>query len=109
MYTDTTFYAIMNVLGFKMNAEVAVSKGRVDATLELADKVYVMEFKHESCTPDADAEAKRKLFDKDLKEGMEQIKNRGYHKKYAGSGKTVFIAAFAFLGRDEIEMSSEIV
>jgi len=35
---------------------------------------------------------------------MNQIKNRGYAKKYEGSGKTVYQAAFAFLGRDNIEM-----
>jgi hypothetical protein len=35
---------------------------------------------------------------------MRQIADRGYAKKFAGSGKTVYQAAFAFLGRDDIEM-----
>ena len=40
---------------------------------------------------------------------MEQIKEKGYHKKYGGSRKTIYLAAFAFLGRDEIEMKLEAV
>ena len=33
----------------------------------------------------------------------------GYAKKYEGSGKKVHLAAFAFLGRDDIEMTVEIL
>ena len=107
-YYHSIFYAIMNVLGFKIDAEAATSKGRIDAALETDDKVYVFEFKFVSCPPDASSDEKRKLFDKSLKEGMDQINSRGYHKKYSGSGKTIFKAAFAFLGRDDIEMASEV-
>jgi len=42
-----------------------------------------------------------------LEEGMRQIKDRSYAKKHEGSGKTVYQAAFAFLGRDDIEMRVE--
>ena len=92
-----------------MEAEVSVSRCRVDAVLEFGDKAYVMEFKHESCPPDASPDEKRRLFDKTLDEAMGQIKDRGYHKKYSGSGKSVYLAAFAFLGRDDIEMRVESV
>ena len=98
----------MTLLGFDMEVEVSVSKGRVDAVLELEDKVYIMEFKHESCPPDASAGKKQELFEKALDEGMAQIKDRGYHKKYIGSGKAICQAAFAFLGRDDIEMRIEL-
>ena len=103
-YYHSIFYAIMNLLGFDIEAEASVSGGRVDAVLELGDKVYVVEFKYEHCARDASPEEKRKLFDKALDEGLEQIMNRGYAKKYEGSGKTVYQAAFAFLGRDDIEL-----
>ena len=46
---------------------------------------------------------KREFFDKALGEAMEQIKGRGYHKKFTGGGKTVYLAAFAFLGRDDLD------
>ena len=92
-----------------MEAEVSTSKGRIDAVLELEEKVYVMEFKYHDCEPDAAPEEKRKLFDKALEDGMAQIKEMGYADKFAGSGKEIRLAVFAFLGRDDIEMQSEIL
>ena len=103
-YYHSLFFALMNLLGFAIDAEVQMSMGRIDAVLDMKDKVYIFEFKYEDCAPDADAETKRKLFDKALKAGREQIIDRGYADKYAGSGKTVYQAAFAFLGRSDIEM-----
>jgi hypothetical protein len=103
-YYHSIFYAVMTVLGFDMDVEVSVSRGRVDAVLELDDKVYVMEFKYEKCEPDASVDKKRALFDKALDEAMTQIVDQGYSEKYKGSGKAIYHAAFAFLGKDNIEM-----
>ena len=104
-YYHSIFYAVMTVLGFDMEAEVAVSKGRIDAVLEMSDKVYIIEFKYKKST---DSDVKEKLIMKTLVDGMAQIKNRGYHEKYIGSGKTIYQATFAFLGRDEIYMKFEV-
>ena len=90
-----------------IEAEVPVSSGRVDAVLELGDKIYIMEFKYAECPTGASPEAKRGLFEKTLDDGMAQIKEKGYAKKYAASGKTAYQAALAFLGRDEIDMRVE--
>jgi len=101
-YYHSIFLAVMNVLGFDADAEVSVSGGRVDAVLELDDKVYIIEFKYAQCAPDASPEEKQALFGKTLDEGLKQIKDKGYASKYTGSSKTIYQAAFAFLGRDEI-------
>ena len=106
-YYHSIFYAVMRLLGFDLEAEVSVARGRIDAVLELNDKVYIIEFKYKQSPPEASAENKQKLFAAALAKGMAQIKDRGYPEKYAGSGKTVYLAAFAFLGRDEIEMCVE--
>ena len=106
-YYHSIFYTVMSMLGFDIEAEVSTSKGRIDAVLELADKVYVMEFKYIDCIPDASRETKRELFDEALKEGIKQIKGKGYADKFAGNGKMIYQAAFAFLGRDDIEMEVE--
>ena len=103
-YYHSIFYAIMNLLGFNVYAEVSTARGRIDAVLELAGKVYIMEFKYAHCTPDAAPEEKQKLFDQALEEGLKQIEGKGYADGYAGSGKEIIKAAFAFLGRDDIEM-----
>ena len=94
----------MKVLGFKIEAEVSVSKGRIDAVLELGDKVYIFEFKYKHCPPDADEDKKKEISDKALELGMKQINDRGYADQYTGSGKTIYKAAFVFLGRDNVEM-----
>ncbi|MCL2146839.1 MAG: ATP-binding protein [Synergistaceae bacterium] len=106
-YYHSIFYATMTVLGFDMDIEVSVSRGRVDAVLDLEDKVYVMEFKYKKCPPDANEEDKRKLFQEALDEAMAQINDRGYAERYKGSGKAIYRVAFAFIGRDEIEMKNE--
>ena len=103
-YYHSIFYAIMNLLGFEVSVEIATSMGRIDATLEHGDRVYIIEFKYKDCPQDADEETKRTLFDKALDEGEKQIKDMGYADKYSGSSKQVIQAAFAFLGRDDIEM-----
>ncbi|MCL2164083.1 MAG: ATP-binding protein [Oscillospiraceae bacterium] len=107
-YYHSIFYTFMTLLGFDMDVEVSVSKGRVDAILELDDKVYVMEFKYKKCPPGASEEERRKLFEKALDEAMGQINDRGYAEKFMGSGKVIYRAAFAFLGRDNIELSVDI-
>ena len=108
-YYHSIFFAVMSVLGFAIDAEVSVSKGRIDAVLELSDKVYVFEFKYEKCPPDADHELKRRVFDNALERGMRQINSRGYANRYSGCSKTVYLAVFAFLGRDDVEMLSSII
>ena len=103
-YYHSLFYTIMSLLGFDMDLEVPGSMGRIDAVIEVDDKVYVMEFKYKKCPPDADDDVKQKLFDKALDEAMGQINDREYAAKYQGSGKTVYKAAFAFLGRGDISL-----
>ena len=103
-YYHSIFYAVMTLLGFDIDAEVSSSRGRIDAVLELSDKIYIMEFKFIKCPKDASDAEKKKLFDAALSSAMEQINSRGYNDKYMNSRKTIYKTAFAFLGRDEIEM-----
>jgi len=105
-YYHSIFYAVMSVLGFDMDVEVSVAKGRVDAVLELEETVYIMEFKYKNCPPKASEIDKQALFAAALTEAMDQLNDRGYSAKYLGSGKTIYKVAFAFLGRDDIEMKA---
>ena len=105
-YYHSIFFSIMNVLGFDIDAEVSVSGGRIDAALELVNKAYIFEFKYQACPPEMVESEKKALSGKALEQGMKQIVDRGYANKYKGSGKTIYLAAFAFLGRDNIEMES---
>ncbi|MCL1817002.1 MAG: PD-(D/E)XK nuclease domain-containing protein [Clostridiales bacterium] len=75
--TISSFYAVMNVLGFDVEAEVSTAKGRVDAVLMLCDKIYVIEFKYIDCEPNITNGVKKELFAKALQEGLRQIEERG--------------------------------
>jgi len=108
-YYHSIFYAIMNVVGLDIQAEVSVSNGSIDAVAEFEDRVYVMEFKYEDCPPEADDGQKQKLFEKTLDLAMEQIDEKGYIDRYLGSGKAIYKVGFAFLGRDEIELRAILV
>ena len=113
-YYHSIFYAFLSLLGFDTSVEVSVAGGRIDAVLELVNTVYIMELKYEDGSTllsggGAAEDKKRKLFDKALYEGMKQIESKGYANKYTGSGKVIYKAVFAFLGRDEIEMRVEVL
>ncbi|MCL1914136.1 MAG: ATP-binding protein [Eubacteriaceae bacterium] len=108
-YYHSVFYAALNVLGFDIQAEVATSRGRVDAILELGEKVYIFEFKYEDCPAGASEEEKTKAYTPSLDKAMDQIKAKGYYEKFIGRGKEIYLAAFAFLGRDSIYMKAEVL
>ena len=105
--THSIFYAVMTILGFDMDVEVSVSKGRIDAVLELDDLVYVFEFKYCKCPSNTGEGDRQALAKAALDEAIAQINSRGYSAKYKGSGKAIYQAAYAFLGRDAIEMRVE--
>ena len=107
-YYHSIFYVFMTLLGFDMGVEVSVSKGRVDAILELEGKAYVMEFKYENCPRGMSAEKKQKLVETALDKAMAQIVDRGYSDKFKGSNKAVYQAAFVFLGGGDIDMRVDI-
>ena len=106
-YYHSIFFAVITLLGFDIDAEVSTSRGRIDAVLELDDKVYIIEFKYAECPINTSEETKRAIVNKTLADGIEQINKKGYANKYQAGGKTIIKAAFVFLGRDEIEMTIE--
>ena len=69
--------------------------------------VGLQDFKYKKCADNATPEEKRKLLEKALDEGMEQINDRGYANKYIGSGKTVHKIALAIVGSENIDMRIE--
>jgi hypothetical protein len=86
----------LNLLGFKVDAEVPTDKGRLDAVWAWGDRVVIAEVKYSAEeTPDA-------LIEK----AFAQIRARRYHERYAGEGKRITLLAVAFAGK-EIACSME--
>jgi len=78
-YYASVVYAYLASLGFRLVAEDTTNKGRVDLAILLEDKVYVIEFK-----VDQPGRA------------LEQIKARGYHEKYLGRDREVYLVGISF-------------
>ncbi len=79
-YYASVVYAYLASLGFQIIAEDTTSKGRVDMTIILPDKVYVIEFKVNTEPGSA----------------LKQIKQKGYYEKYLSNTKKVFLVGIGF-------------
>ena len=78
-YYASVAYAYLASLGIPLTAEDVTNKGRIDLTIKLPDKVYIIEFK-------VDQPGK----------ALEQIKAKNYHEKYQAPGRTVYIVGISF-------------
>lgn len=78
-YYHSIFYLLLKLLGFAILAEPHTSQGRIDALLELPDKIYILEFKLSSAQV-----------------ALDQIKQRGYDQPYRASGKKIILVGIAF-------------
>jgi len=72
-YYQTIFYLVFKLMGLRIDAEVKTSVGRIDAVVELVDRLYLFEFK----------------LNKDATVALDQIDAKKYHEKYAAHGKII--------------------
>ena len=78
-YYHSIVYLILKLLGFSILAEPMTSQGRIDALLELPDKIYIFEFKMSTAQI-----------------ALDQIEARGYDEPYRASGKPIILLGSAF-------------
>ena len=78
-YYHSIVYLVLKLLGFSILAEPLTSQGRIDALLELPDKIYILEFKMSSAQI-----------------ALDQIRARGYVQPYRASGKPLVLLGIAF-------------
>ena len=78
-YYSSVVYAYLASLGIPMIAEDVTNKGRVDLSIHLSDKIYIIEFK-------VDQRGK----------ALEQILNKGYHEKYLNNAKEIYLIGINF-------------
>ncbi len=77
-YYASVLYAYLVSLGIQIIAEDVSNIGRVDLTLFIADKIYIIEFKVGS------------------NEALNQIKEKKYYKKYLNENKEIYLVGIAF-------------
>lgn len=79
-FYHAVIYLIFNLLGVKMNAEVAVRNGRIDADVITNEDVYLFEFKKDNKPLTA----------------IKQMQNNKYYEKYMLLGKKVHLIGASF-------------
>jgi len=77
---QTIFYIIFTLLGLRIQAEVVTNKGRIDIVIELADSIYLFEFKLNGTKEQA----------------LDQIKSNDYVQKYQGTTKQIILVGVEF-------------
>ncbi|WP_056928545.1 ATP-binding protein, partial [Candidatus Symbiothrix dinenymphae] len=82
----------LNMLGFKVDAEVNTDKGRIDAVWTWQERVVVAEIKY--------ANARTTTTDALLDEALAQIHARRYYERYAGENKRIALLGVAFAGKE---------
>ena len=70
---------------YRMRAEVRIHTGRIDAVLETADRIFVIETK----------------FDSPAQEAMRQIEENGYADAFKNEGKPVTKVGICFKVKEE--------
>ena len=84
-YYASVVYAYIASLGLKLIPEDVSNNGRVDMTVFADHNVYVMEFK----------------VDSEPEKALEQIKEKGYHEKYLGSGRDIYLVGIEFSSEEK--------
>jgi Holliday junction resolvase-like predicted endonuclease len=77
-YYASVVYAYLASLGVKIIAEDVTNKGRIDITLFIKDKIYIIEFKVGS------------------EDALKQIKSKNYHQKYLNQNKEIYLVGINF-------------
>ena len=79
-YYHCLFYTAFSALGFETIAEESTRRGDIDLTVIADSAIYIFEFK----------------MIKSANSAMQQIKNKGYYKKYLNSEKAIFLLGIEF-------------
>jgi hypothetical protein len=77
-YYASVVYAYLASLGLEIIAEDVTNKGRIDITLLIKDKIYIIEFKVGK------------------EDALTQIKDKNYHQKYLTKNKQIYLVGINF-------------
>ncbi|GAP72850.1 hypothetical protein SAMD00024442_47_2 [Candidatus Symbiothrix dinenymphae] len=80
----------LNMLGFKVDAEMCTDKGRIDAVWTWQERIVIAEIKY----------AAEGATDKLIDEALAQIRKVRYYERYAGENKRIALLAVAFAGKE---------
>lgn len=79
-YYQTIFYLTFTLIGLRIAAEVKTDAGRIDAVVELKDRIYLFEFK----------------LNQDAEVALQQIQEKDYYRKYQLHSKAITLVGANF-------------
>ncbi|MEM7531344.1 MAG: AAA family ATPase [Chloroflexota bacterium] len=79
-FYQVLFYMIFVLLGTRVESEIKTNIGRIDAVIELADRIYIFEFK----------------IDNDAQTALQQTMDKQYYQKYRLRGKAITLVGANF-------------
>ena len=94
----TVVYVYLQSLGIKIIGEDVTNKGRIDLTIFIEDKIYIIEFKVLRETRDEEGETRKE------NSALAQIKEKKYHQKYLNPKSSTLNPKIYLVG---IEFSKE--
>jgi len=92
-YYHSLTYLMLRLVGAKSLLEKETDKGRIDAVLELPDKIYIIEFKFAKNT-------KVKQVSTLSRRALKQIKDKKYYEPYLGGKKRILLLGLGFLSSE---------
>jgi len=86
-YYASVFYCYFTALGLDVTAEDTTNHGRIDLTVKLEQRVFILEFK---------------VVDQDTgkNSALEQIKEKAYHEKYRAEADELYLIGVEFNRKD---------
>ena len=84
-YYHSLIHTLFTYVGLYIKSEVTTSKGRVDAIVEVEERIYILEFK----------------LDKTAQKAIEQIKEKGYAEQFNGSEKQLVAFGINFSSKEK--------
>lgn len=83
-YYCSVIYTFFNAMGLNVLPEDKTNLGQIDLTIQLADKIIILEFKM--------------LQNGDVADALQQIKDKRYHEKYLSLNKPIYLIGAVFDG-----------
>ncbi|MEZ4888959.1 MAG: AAA family ATPase [Chitinophagales bacterium] len=98
-YYHGLFYLVMTLLGVRPNLEDATDKGRIDCTLDLGKKIYIIEFKY----------GEKGTMDYLLKQAINQIDQLKYYESFEGLDKEIWLLGVGFLVKKDAKLKKHVL
>lgn len=84
-YFQSIFYTVFMMIGTAIDVEINTNIGRIDATIETRDLIYIIEFK----------------LDKTAKIAIDQIKEKKYFERYLDKSKKIILVGINFSSKEK--------